>query len=91
MCSSHSPIDESKTMDRICMSAPFSVGKGKPSAIIRHNCHFKSKKHLISSKSLPSPLGGTSAWDDLDVEDIFVQYCHLPVQERYNYHTSFYV
>ena len=43
MCSSHSPIDESKTMDRICMSAPFSVGKGKPSAIIRHNCHFKSK------------------------------------------------
>ena len=36
-CSSHSPANESKTMDCISMSTSFSIGKGKPSAIIRHN------------------------------------------------------
>ena len=42
-----------------------------------------------SSNSLPSPLIGTSVLDGLDVLAISVQYCHLPVQERYNYHALF--
>ena len=44
-----------------------------------------------SSNSSPFPLDGTSVLDGLDVLDISVQYCHLPVQERYNYHALFYV
>ena len=33
-CSSHSPTDKSKGVDSISMSAPFSIGKGKPCAVI---------------------------------------------------------